>query len=104
MDFIYRYIDREAPKWFAGLVAGPSSPPAAPTRQRLPKQYQLRLYPDITHNKLCQYAVPQWDQAYALTLGREAVNPRPAEFAAIHNRYAPYSDGLSLTPTASTTM
>ena len=81
IDFIYRYIDREAPKWFAGLVAGPSSPPAGPTRQRLPKQYKLRLYPDLTHNKLCQYEVPQWDQAYALTLGREAVNPRPAEFA-----------------------
>jgi hypothetical protein len=94
IDFIYRYIDREAPKWFAGLVAGPSSPPAGPTRQRLPKQYKLRLYPDLTHNKLCQYEVPQWDQAFALTLGREAVNPRPAEFAAIHNRNAPYSDGF----------
>lgn len=94
IDFIYRYIERAAPTWFAGLVAGPSSPPAAPTRQRLPKPYRLRLYPDLTHNKLCQYEVPQWDQAYALTLGREAVNPRPAEFAAIHNRYAPYSDGF----------
>jgi len=48
----YGYIEREEPKWFAGLVAGPSSPPAAPTRQRLPKQYKLRLYPDLTHNKL----------------------------------------------------
>ena len=38
--------------------------------------------------------MPQWDQAYALTLGREAVNPRPAEFAGIHNRNAPYSDGF----------
>jgi len=94
IDFIYRYIERESPKWFAGLVAGPSSPPAALTRQRLPKPYKLRLYPDLTHNKLCQYEVPQWDQAYALTLGREAVNPRPAEFAGIHNRYAPYSDGF----------
>ncbi len=37
---------------------------------------------------------PEWDQAYALTLGREAVNPRPAEFAAIHNRYAGYTDGF----------
>jgi hypothetical protein len=94
IDFIYRYIERESPKWFAGLVAGPSSPPAGSTRLRLPKPYQLRLYPDLTHNKLCQYEVPQWDQAYALTLGREAINPRPAEFAAIHNRNAPYSDGF----------
>lgn len=52
IDMTYGYIEREEPKWFAGLVAGPSSPPAAPTRQRLPKQYKLRLYPDLTHNKL----------------------------------------------------
>jgi hypothetical protein len=60
----------------------------------LAKQYKLRLYPDLTHNKLCQYEVPEWDQAFALTLGREAINPRPAEFAAIHNRFAPLSDGF----------
>jgi hypothetical protein len=94
IEFVYQYIERESPRWFAGLVAGPSSPPAAPTRRRLPKQYRLRLYPDLTHNKLCQYEVPEWDQAFALTLGREGVNPRPTEFAAIHNRFAPLSDGF----------
>ncbi len=94
IDFVYKYIDRESPEWFAGLVAGPSGPPIPQTRLRLPKQYKFRLYPDITHNKICQYQVPGWDQALALTLGREAVNPRPAEFAAIHNRLAPYSDGF----------
>ncbi len=35
-----------------------------------------------------------WDQAYALTLGREAINPRPAEYARIFQRTAPYSDGF----------
>jgi hypothetical protein len=94
VDTIYQYIDREQPRWFAGLVAGPSSPPIQRTRLRLAKQYKLRLYPDITHNKICQYQVPSWDQAYALTLGREAINPRPAEFAMIHNWFAPYSDGF----------
>ena len=94
VDHIYDYIDRTAPKWFGGLVGGPSSPPLAETRRRLPKQYKLRDYPDLTHNKLCQYQVPSWDQAYALTLGREAVNPRPAEFALIHNRLAAYTDGF----------
>ena len=91
---IYAWLERESPKWFGGLVTGPSSPPADVTRPRLPKQYKLRLYPDLTHNKLSQYEVPQWDQAYALTLGREAINPRPYEFAAIHNREAPFSDGF----------
>jgi len=94
IEYVYKYIEREKPAWFGGLIVGPSSPPLAASRQRLPKQYQLRLYPDLTHNKLCQYEVPEWDQAYALTLGREAVNPRPAEFAAIHNRFAPFSDGF----------
>lgn len=94
IDYVYEYIESKAPAWFAGLVAGPSGPPIPSTRRRLPAQYKLRLYPDITHNKLCQYQVPEWDQAYALTLGREAINPRPAEYARIHNRYAPYSDGF----------
>lgn len=93
-DAVYAYLDREKPWWFAGLVAGPSGPPVDVTRARLPKQYKLRLYPDLTHNKLSQYQVPSWDQAYALTLGREAVNPRPAEYARIFHRTAPYSDGF----------
>jgi hypothetical protein len=47
-DFVYRYIEQNRPEWLAGLVVGPSSPPAAATRQRLPTAYKLRLYPDIT--------------------------------------------------------
>lgn len=93
-EAVYRYIEQRLPAWLGGLVAGPSSPPIARTRQRLPARYGLRLYPDLTHNKICQYQVPSWDQAFALTLGREAVNPRPTEFAAIHNRYAAASDGF----------
>lgn len=93
-EYVYRYIDEKRPAWLGGLVAGPSSPPVSRTRARLPRQYGLRLYPDLTHNKICQYQVPHWDQAYALTLGREAVNPRPAEYAAIHNRFASDSDGF----------
>jgi hypothetical protein len=94
VDAVYRYIDERRPKWLGGLVTGPSSPPARSMRLRLPAEYRLRFYPDLTHNKLCQYPVPEWDQAFALTLGREAVNPRPVEFAAIHNRFAAYSDGF----------
>ncbi len=94
VDSIYAYIEREKPAWLGGLVAGPSSPRVQPTRVRLPQQYKLRLYPDLTHDKICEYQVPSWDQAYALTLGREAINPRPSEFALIHNWFAPYSDGF----------
>jgi hypothetical protein len=94
IDFIRQYLEQKRPDWLAGLVVGPSSPPAASTRKGLPPAYKLRLYPDITHNKLSQFEVPAWDQAYALTLGREAINPRPAEFARVHHRFAPLSDGF----------
>ncbi|QDU42028.1 hypothetical protein Mal52_04830 [Symmachiella dynata] len=94
VEYIFDYIKTKNPKWLGGLVAGPSSPPAPLIRNSLPAQFQFRLYPDITHNKLCQYVVPWWDPAYALTLGREAINPRPREYAEIHNRLAPYTDGF----------
>jgi hypothetical protein len=91
---IFKYIKEKDPSWLGGLVAGPSSPAISLIRKHLPSKYKLRLYPDITHNKLCQYVVPWWDPAYALTLGREAINPRPREYAQIHNMFAPYSDGF----------
>jgi hypothetical protein len=94
VDYVNGYIAGQHPRWLPGLAMGPSSPPLAETRQRLPKEYRIRWYPDITHNKLCQYPVPDWDQAYALTLGREASNPRPAEFASIFRTFAPYTDGF----------
>ncbi|MBL8242340.1 MAG: hypothetical protein JNM66_33250 [Bryobacterales bacterium] len=90
---VYRWLGAGAPVWFGGIVAGPSSPPEAETRQRMPAGTKLRLYPDVSHNKLSQFEVPEWDQAFALTLGREAVNPRPMEYAAIHARIARVSDG-----------
>lgn len=76
--YLYNFLETESPDWLGGIVAGPSSPNIPETRKRLPEKYPYRLYPDITHNKICQYPVPWWDQAFALTLGREAVNPRPA--------------------------
>jgi hypothetical protein len=94
VDYVFDYINKHNPTWLGGLCEGPSSPPIAYLRGRLPRQYQLRMYPDITHNKLSQYEVPWWDQTHALTLGREAINPRPAQYAYIHNWFAPYCDGF----------
>lgn len=93
-EYVYLWLDRAKPDWFGGIVHGPSSPPLPATRRRLRPDVKLRLYPDITHNKISQCEVPEFDQALALTLGREAINPRPAEYAAIHNRFAPMSDGF----------
>ena len=92
--FVIDYLKTEEPKWFGGVVAGPGAPPIPLVRKILPKHIKYRFYPDITHNKLSQYEVPWWDQAYALTLGREAINPRPAQYAAIHNWFAAYGNGF----------
>lgn len=94
VDYFYRYLNREKPTWLQGVVSGPGSPPIAETRYRLPKQYQHRQYPDITHSVRCEFPVEEFDQAYALTLGRESVNPRPYAFAKIQQTYAPFTDGF----------
>ena len=93
-DVVYRWIERERPKWLGGLVAGPSSPKIPDVRARLPKEYALRDYPDITHSVRCQFPVPWWDPAYAFTLGRESVNPRPTFYARIIRDTASFTDGF----------
>ncbi|HOF40162.1 MAG TPA: hypothetical protein PLD73_08815 [Candidatus Hydrogenedentes bacterium] len=94
VDSFYAWLDAHQPDWLGGVVHGPSSPPIAETRRRLPKQYGLRHYPDITHSLVCQYPVYWWDQAFALTLGREGPNPQPAWYTHVHNWYAPWTDGF----------
>ena len=54
----------------------------------------IRSYPDLTHTVRCQYPVERWDQAFALTLGRECTNPQPIYYAGIHNKYANYTNGF----------
>ncbi|QHV98750.1 hypothetical protein [Spirosoma endbachense] len=94
IDYFYRYLAQYKPDWLAGVVHGPGSPSLAETRFRLPKQYQLRQYPDITHNVRCEFPTERWDQAYALTLGREAPNPRPYSYARVQAAAAPFTDGF----------
>ena len=93
-EYVYRFLDAEKPAWFGGIVCGPSSPSIPSTRKRLDPRYPIRSYPDITHNVRCQYPIPWWDTALAVTLGREAINPRPVQFAEIHNAFAPYTAGF----------
>jgi hypothetical protein len=93
-EMVYKYLDDKQPDWFGGIVYGPSSPPLQPTRKRLNPKYPIRSYPDITHNVRCQFPIPWWDPALAFTLGREAINPRPLQYQAIHNALAPYTAGF----------
>jgi len=93
-EYFFAYLKENDPDWLRGLVYGPSSPPIDIERKHLPEKYMHRSYPDITHTVRCQYPVIRWDQAFALTLGRECTNPQPLHYAGIHNRDAVFSDGF----------
>jgi len=92
--YVYKYIRQQNPKWLGGLVTGPSSPTAEETRPELPDRYKIRHYPDLTHNVRCEFEIPWWDPSFSLTLGREAVNPRPYYYAAVYRQMEPYIDGF----------
>ncbi len=94
VDYFYQYLKERNPTWLRGVVSGPGSPPIAETRYRLPAKYLHRHYPDITHNVRCDYPVPRFDQAYALTIGREGINPMPVFYAQVHEKYATFTDGF----------
>ncbi len=94
VDYFFSYLKKYDPDWLTGVVSGPGSPDIAETRHRLPEKYRHRHYPDITHTVRCQYPVENWDQAFALTEGREVCNPQPCYYAKIHNRFAPFTDGF----------
>lgn len=94
VDVFYQWLAAHDPAWLAGVVSGPGSPPIDETRARLPRKYALRHYPDITHTVRCQYPVPWLDPAFAFTLGREPVNPRPVFYKGVHNTFAASTDGF----------
>lgn len=94
VDFVYDWIGKHEPTWLGGLVHGPSSPSLAETRRRLPAQYPIRHYPDITHCVRCQYPIAWWDPAFACTLGREPINPTPTYQKQLHNAFAPWTNGF----------
>ncbi|HEV3275554.1 MAG TPA: hypothetical protein VG860_01955 [Terriglobia bacterium] len=83
------------PSWLSGIVYGPQTRiGVSELRDKLPSRYPIRLYPDITHSVECQFPVPDWDVAYALTEGREVINPRPLDYANIFHLQAPHSIGF----------
>ena len=92
--FVYAYIHQRLPAWLGGIVVGPSSPSLEDTRAALPARYPIRHYPDITHTVRCDYPVVWWDPVFAVTLGREPVNPQPLYYANIYRFIAPYMDGF----------
>jgi glycosyl hydrolase family 20 len=95
LDEFLDILKREQPAWLNGVVFGPQIRVALPElRARVPERYPIRHYPDITHSLRSQYPVPDWDVAYAVTEGREVINPRPSDEAVIFSRLQPYTIGF----------
>jgi hypothetical protein len=102
LEEFFGILDTE-PEWLAGLVFGPQTRIGLPElRKRTPERYPIRRYPDITHSRHSQYPVPDWDYAFAVTQGREAINPRPEDQARIFRLlrehavgFITYSEGVN---------
>lgn len=94
VEYFFKYLEEKSPDWLTGVANGPSSPSLKIEREHLPKKYKIRSYPDLTHTVRCQFPVKKWDQAFALTEGRECTNPQPLYYAEIHNNDAAYTDGF----------
>jgi hypothetical protein len=85
-------IVRKEPAWLGGIVYGPQTRVSMPKlRELIPAKYPLRHYPDITHSRHCQFPVPNWDTAFALTENREIINPRPTQMASIFRLLQPHA-------------
>jgi hypothetical protein len=84
MDEFYELVGKN-PAWLSGIVFGPQVRVSLPKlRAAVPEKIRIRDYPDITHSVRCQYPVPDWDQAFVMTEGREVCNPRPDQTARLY--------------------
>ncbi|MCX6626342.1 MAG: hypothetical protein NTW28_01745 [Candidatus Solibacter sp.] len=97
MEQFFGLMDQQ-PAWLSGIVFGPQVRINLPElRQRIPKRYPIRFYPDITHSVNAEFTVNDWDVAYAQTEEREGVNPRPLDEAQIFRVLQPFADAGFLT-------
>lgn len=91
------------PHWLTGIFVGPQTRDSVATHlHRIAGRYPVELYPDTAHTMHAQLPVPQWHPAFALTQGREPVNPRPVDQALIFDHLSPgtrgaisYSEGVN---------
>lgn len=94
-DYFFNYLKEQDPQWLEGLVYGPWTKMGwEEMRERTPKRFPLRRYPDINHTVRCQYPIPNWDPVFANTLGREPMMAMPDMQQHIFQRYLDVSDGF----------
>ncbi len=95
LDEFVQILEKQHPAWLGGVVYGPQVRVSLPKlRALVPRQYPIRHYPDITHSRQCQFPVPDWDVAYAVTEARECINPRPEGEAVIFRITQPGTIGF----------
>ena len=95
-ETLFDYLKKEQPAWLTGAVFDTWQEfTLKMLRERLPGQYPISRYADITHSVRCQYPVPQWDRVFAQTLGRECINPRPEGMAHIFRLLSRHSIGFN---------
>jgi len=94
-EYIFTYLDTRRPSWLEGMVYGPwSRGGIRDVRLWTPGRYKIRHYPDICHNRRCQYAIPKWDRAFARVWGRNGIRAMPRMMARVHNVTAPLTQGF----------
>ncbi|HEX5244605.1 MAG TPA: glycoside hydrolase family 20 zincin-like fold domain-containing protein [Tepidisphaeraceae bacterium] len=99
----FRKLLDPPPAWLSGVVYGPEIRMSMHDfRKLIPASLPIRHYPDITHSLRCEYPVPDWDTAFAMTEAREPINPRPVGMANIFRVTSPddigfitYSEGCN---------
>lgn len=94
----FKKVMSENPDEFDGIIWGPNhAMPLSEMRRSINFRYSIHMYPDIGHNVRCETPVrfydDDWHYAYASTLSREAVNPRPNDYRRYHAVTRHYLDG-----------
>ena len=89
-------ILKTEPAWLTGVVFGPQvrDQPAGAARARAGAIPASATIPTSPTACACQYPVPDWDVAHALTSQREQINPRPLDEAVIFRALMPQYHGL----------
>ena len=83
------------PRWLTAVFVGPQTRDSiAEHRRRIAGRYPIETYPDTAHTMHAQFPIPDWHPAFALTQGREPVNPRPAATQRIFAYLAPQTRGF----------
>ncbi len=95
MDEFYD-IMRDEPAWLGGhrLRSAGARSACRSCARRFRRAIRFATIPTSPTSRQCQYPVPDWDLAHALTSNREAINPRPTGQATIFRLLQPYTIGF----------